>query len=147
MLVLQESKNASHANYLINHPDTRPFMGDSDLSVFLDMSKAIDDCVFLECDGGGFFFVPMGKNEYEVHCAFLEGSRGKHAKISGQEALKTMFEKFGAEKIIARIPLDNKRTKNYAVHAGFKRGDLKEIDIQGEKQVVQEYSITKERFE
>lgn len=146
MLVLQESKNASHANYLINHPDTRAFMGDSDHSVYLDMSDALDDCIFLECNGGGVFYHPLKNNEFDMHCAFLEDSRGKKAKKEIRKSLIYIFTKHKASKVFARIPVDNKRTRTLSVHLGFERGEEKEVEIQGNKSLVIEYFLTKERF-
>jgi len=143
--VLFQAVNANHVNHVVNRPDVRPFCGGIDDNSYLDLSEAVKNPknITLECGGGYFIFVAHG-TEYEIHCSFMEGCRGKYAVDAALDAMNIMFEEKGATKLFAEIPVDNKRTCRFASHMGMKRIGQKELTApDGWTYLAQRYELEK----
>jgi hypothetical protein len=74
------SHDKARANYLVNHPEIRPFVGapeagEVDLSPVLDLPFHW----FLDGEHGGFLLTWSAPRAYEVHTMILPGGRGKWA--------------------------------------------------------------------
>ncbi len=86
--LLERSTNAERANYLVNHPDIRPFVGDYG-SGELDIGPAlaITENWFLDGEHGGFILGWSAPGVREVHTLILESGRGRWAREAAQEVI------------------------------------------------------------
>ncbi len=58
---------------------------------------------------GCIMFVQISKDVYEVHAAVLPAGWGDWTNIAGHEAVRRMFEEYGAAALIFPCPADNPR--------------------------------------
>ena len=145
--ILSRTFDANYLDELLNDPEIRPFAGDEG-DHYISLSEAIIDKnnIFLECDGGGFIYYSLGKRVYEVHCFFLNDSRGKYAYEAGQHSLGLMFQQYNAKKIVAHIPIENKRTQFYAIKSGFKFERNGKYSLNNKEYKTRNYSINKKEW-
>lgn len=109
---------------IINSPTIRPYIGGGDQ--FLDPTDVLADekNITLFDEGGGQFFHWKGPGIYEAHSFYLV--RGADALSRGREAVRRMFEDYGAEKIWRAPASWNRRARWFNRQLGFK--SLGEID-------------------
>lgn len=114
-------------NWVTNQPEVLSVMAPEYASV--DMTKFFDapKNVMLGDDRGVVLFGHLGNNVYEMHYLFTYALRGRKALLATKTALKTMFTKYGAEKIIGNTPRENQpaRVMNRAL-GGVPIGESKD---------------------
>jgi hypothetical protein len=116
-------------NELANHPEIRPTCG-GDGSSELDFSAFVADpknhAVTWDC--GAFLFGWSAPQTYEVHIMVLPEGRGRSAYLKAREGI-AYIERFGAERLWARVERGFAGLRHYVTHAGFTRCGADTLDI------------------
>lgn len=117
---------------IINHPTVRPTIGPGEEE--FDPTDLIADGknILLFDDGGGQFFHWRGPGIYEAHSFYLV--RGRAALDLGREAIRQMFEVYGAEKLWRAPPVENRAARWFNRQLGFKSLGIVEMIGYGEGQ-------------
>jgi len=78
--MIERTYDADRLNYLVNHPDIRPFVG-GDITQSIDLTSAVanEANIFLNGEHGAFCCSWTAPNTYEVHTLILPAGRGKWA--------------------------------------------------------------------
>jgi len=74
--------------------------------------------ILLFDEGGGQFFHWKGPGIYEAHSFYLV--RGRQALAKGREAIRLMFEEYGAEKLWRAPPIENRPARWFNRQLGFR---------------------------
>lgn len=103
---------------IVNHPAVRPTIGPGDED--FDPTALIADSknILLFDEGGGQFFHWKGPGIYEAHSFYLV--RGKDALAKGREAIRLMFDEYGAEKLWRAPPVENRAARWFNRQLGFR---------------------------
>ena len=116
-------------NFLINHPEIRPFVG-GDITQPIDLSPAIADPanIFLSGDHGAFCCSWTGPGDYEVHTLVLPEGRGKWAYEFAKAGRAHMVE-LGAKHLWTCVHPDAANVKFFTLRAGFKPAGKRTRDL------------------
>jgi hypothetical protein len=111
-------EDAAEIASILNHPTVRPTIGPGDQ--VLDPTALLADLknILLFDEGGGQFFHWRGPGIYEAHSFYLV--RGKDALAKGREAIRLMFEEYGAEKLWRAPPVENRPARWFNRQLGFR---------------------------
>jgi len=109
--------DASYVSAIINHPTVRPTVGPGDDDVDLTDLIADQNNIILFDEGGGQLFHWKGPGIYEAHSFYLV--RGRAALRRGREAIRLMFEEYGAEKLWRAPPIENRAARWFNRQLGF----------------------------
>jgi hypothetical protein len=112
--------DADRLNYLVNHPDIRPFVG-GDITQPLDLSSAVADeaNIFLDGEHGAFCCSWTGPGDYEVHTLILPSGRGQWA-YSFARAGRAEMVRLGAKHLWTCVHPDAVNVKFFTLRAGFR---------------------------
>lgn len=105
-----------------NDPRVRPFIGPGSEEVRAGDSWA--RTLGLEWDTGGIVFMDQGDGVYDAHLLFLPGTQHTLAKC--REALRYLFTRTKARKVIGSIPVDNTRARRIASAAGMQHTQVRD---------------------
>jgi len=110
-------REAAQVGFILNPPTVRPTIGPGD--DWFDPAGMLADekSVLLFDESGGQFFHWRGPGIYEAHSFYLV--RGRDALALGREAIRRMFEEYGAEKIWRATPITNKAARWFNRQLGF----------------------------
>lgn len=116
-------------NELANHPSIRPTCG-GDGKSFIDFSAFVADHKnhAVIWDHGAFLFGWSAPRTYEVHMMVLPEGRGRAAYHMAAEGI-AYIERFGAERLWARVDKNFPALRHYVAHAGFTRCGTDILDI------------------
>ena len=109
---------ATLVGFILNHPTVRPTIGPGDDWFDPVPLLADEKSITLFDEGGGQFFHWRGPGIYEAHSFYIV--RGKDALVLGREAIRRMFEEYGAEKIWRATPVINRSARWFNRQLGFK---------------------------
>lgn len=120
-MILDRDFTAKRINEIINHPEVRPWVAESEKGV-LDMTKNIENKnnILLLGEYGGCFFIKIAAGVYEVHTQVLPEGRGDWAFNAVKNAAKWMFTRTDAYEIVTRIPQTHTGAKKLAISVGMK---------------------------
>lgn len=111
-------EDASAIASIVNHPTVRPSVGPGEDDFDPTDLLSDDKNIILFDDGGGQLFHWKGPGIYEAHSFYLV--RGKEALALGREAIRRMFEEYGAEKLWRAPPVENRAARWFNRQLGFK---------------------------
>lgn len=111
--------------------------------VGLDPRPAMNRCITLVSDDGGFFLEPITETVFEAHMFFAPESRGKKAIKAAREGLLYMFQEKGALVIFGRIPLEDRAARLMTRWVGFKAIGIRPKFDGGE--LVEWFEMTRDR--
>lgn len=118
--LVSRSFDVAMANAIINDPSVFPLvaMGTTEP---LDLAPLIADHrnVLLEAEGGFVLFCHDEPGIYQVHTAFLQNHRGKHAIVASLEAYRWMFTHTECMILLTMIPVFNRAAALSARIVGF----------------------------
>lgn len=124
-VTVSRTVNAALLNRVANDPAVRPWLSCEEMGVPadapIDLSEAIRDLsnVALVTNGGGFLLHARGGGDYEVHSMFLPEARS--GTVAAMRAgMDYMFTRTDCQKLITKVPDDNKAAANLAAAGGFK---------------------------
>ena len=111
-------QDAAQVFKIVNHPTVRPTIGPGEED--FDPTELISDDknILLFDDGGGQLFHWRGPGIYEAHSFYIV--RGREALDLGREAIRRMFEEYGAEKLWRAPPVENRPARWFNRQLGFK---------------------------
>lgn len=117
-------------NWVVNQPEVLPFLAPGYENVNMAAFFKNPKNIMLGDDRGLVLFGHVGDGIYEMHYLFTHALRGRKALLAIKTALKAMFTKYGAVKIVGNTPRDNQpaRVMNRAL-GGIPIGTSK--DAQG----------------
>jgi len=147
--MLTRTFDAAHINAVLNHPSVFVWSASVGVEKF-DMTSVAADAsnIFLVNEHGGFIFVPVGKDVYEVHTQFLKS--GSHSVLrSAREAADYIFQNTPCEKIVTEVPTGNVRAKKLTIAMGF---DLKDKEdewtyLDGRTVKAEWFELTREKWQ
>jgi hypothetical protein len=129
-MMIERQINPEFVNQLINHPEVRPYVDDTE--GYIDVSSQIvnKDNYFLTGEFGGVAYIKIFPYIYEVHSFFLPEGRGQWGK----------FTRTDAYELTTRIPNSHVAAKKAALSAGFQfymshekackfEGNIDDIDV------------------
>lgn len=121
--------DAERINYLVNHPEIRPFVG-GDISQSIDLSPAIADPanIFLGGNHGAFCASWTGPGVYEIHTLILPDGRGKWAYEFAKAARAHIVE-LGARHLWTRVHPDAANVRFFTLRAGFRPAGKHRVDL------------------
>lgn len=118
--MLSRSRDVERANYLINHPAIRPFVGgDGETELDLRDNIANDANFLLVGDFGGFLCTWSAPRIWEVHTFIIPAGRGRWARDAAIEG-QAMMRAEGAEMLWTRVDPDMANVRNFTLSVGFK---------------------------
>ena len=114
------------------HADVLPFISDDGLDMtkmdfgILAGNPMATFLIFSDegRDIGTFFFYPVNHITYELHTAFLPGSRGAVVKQASLLAREYMFTQTPCRKVVTSIPVYNKKAYLMARMCGMEQEGL-----------------------
>lgn len=117
--MIERTFDAERINYLINHPEIRPFVG-GDISIPVDLTAVVQDDknFMLTGEYGGFCYTWSAPETYEVHTFILPEGRGRKAYKLARASLEYMVEQ-GASHIWTRVQREAENVKHFTLAAGF----------------------------
>lgn len=120
--------DAERVNFLVNHPDIRPFIG-GDPEYEIDLSAAVEDRnnFFLDGEHGGQSACWSAPFVYEIHTFILPEGRGLWA-LKFARAARDYMEKQGARHLWTRVHPDAPHVRLFAVRNGFQPAGTHAID-------------------
>lgn len=110
-------EDAAAVAAILNHPAVRSTIGIGDEDADPTELLADQNNVILFDEGGGQLFHWKGPGIYEAHSFYLV--RGKDALARGREAIRLMFEEYGAEKLWRAPPVENRPARWFNRQLGF----------------------------
>ena len=125
--MIRRSFDASDINPILNDPSVFEAIKLPGMQPDIDMSAIISNPlnVLLMAEGGGIIFAQpqVGVNEpsggiYDVHTAFLESHRGRHAIRASREAYRWMFTHTDCMILQTRVPSFNKAAETFCRMVG-----------------------------
>lgn len=121
--------DADRLNYLVNHPEIRPFVG-GDVTKPIDLTPAVNDPanIMLGGDHGAFCCSWTGPGVYEVHTLILPEGRGKWAYEFARSARQHIVE-LGAKHLWTRVQPDAANVRFFTLRAGFRPAGKHTIDL------------------
>jgi len=127
--MIERTYDANRLNYLVNHPEIRPFVG-GDVTKPIDFTRAIaDDAnIFLNGDHGAFCCSWTGPGVYEVHTLILPDGRGKWAYEFAKAGRAHMVE-LGGRHLWTRVHPDAANVRFFTLRAGFRPAGRHTIDL------------------
>lgn len=99
-----------------NHPSVRPYIGGGNERV--EAGESWPGCIGLEWPTGGIVFMPEGDGVYDAHLLFLPCTPDKLGKC--REALRYLFTRTDARKVVGRIPETHLKARRIAQAAGMR---------------------------
>lgn len=113
------SDNPEHANWLVNHPGIRPFIG-GDGKSFVDLTAAVlnNDNYLLLGDHGGFMLTWTAPGTFEVHTFILPEGRGRAALELASEAREYMVSQ-GMQHLWTRVPIGARNVRRFTMAMGL----------------------------
>lgn len=116
-------------NYLVNHPDVRPFIG-GDPAEPLDLSAAVanDENIFLDGEHGGFACIWSAPGVYEIHTFVLPEGRGEWAVKFAAWGIAFLVEN-GAHHLWTRILPEAGNVRAFAIKMGMKPAGRQTLDL------------------
>lgn len=117
--MIARSFDAERANYLINHPDVRPFVGAPDAGD-LDLTQVIaqPENWLLIGEHGGFLLTFSAPGVHEVHTFILKSGRGQTARQAAAETIAYAREN-GDRMLWTKVPHDLPHVAAFATHMGM----------------------------
>jgi hypothetical protein len=117
--MIERSFDPERANYLINHPAVRPFVG-GDGKSFLDLTPVVSDDknYLLLGDHGGFLATWSAPGAYEIHTFILPEGRGRAARELALEA-RAYLASIGADHLWTRVQKGMENVRLFTLAAGF----------------------------
>ena len=117
--MLQRSLDAERANFLINHPAVRPFVGGDGESP-LDLTPIVSDDknYLLLGDHGGFLATWSAPGTYEIHTFILPEGRGQPARDLAREG-RDYLANIGAVHLWTRVQRGMENVRLFTLAAGF----------------------------
>ena len=127
--MIEETRDAARLNFLVNHPEIRPFVG-GDVNQPIDLSSAIDDNanIFLRGEHGAFCCSWTGPGVYEVHTLILPEGRGKWAYEFAKAGRLHMVE-LGARHLWTCVHPDAANVRFFTLRAGFRPAGTRIRDL------------------
>lgn len=113
--------DAERINYLVNHPEIRPFVG-GDITKSIDLTASVQNPadIYVGGDHGAFGCSFVCPGVYEVHTFILPEGRGKWACEFAKAALAYVAEQ-GARYLWTCVHPDHANVKFFTLRSGFKR--------------------------
>lgn len=117
--MLHRTHDAAAVNWLVNHPDVRPFVGPAEMGE-LDLSAAVEapENWFLLGEYGGFALTWSAPRVYEVHTFILKPGRGKWGNAIRAEGIRFAKDR-GAKILWTRIPPRSPHVERFARQGGM----------------------------
>lgn len=114
--------NADRINFLINHPDIRPWVCGDFVGV-LDATPLVNnrENIFFTSTFGGCGFIKLKPYIYELHSFALPEGRGSWVKENFKLVKDWMFENTDAMEILTICPRVNRMAIGAARMVGFKK--------------------------
>lgn len=127
--MIERTYDADRINYLVNHPDIRPFVG-GDISKPIDLTSAIRDeaNIFLNAEHGAFCCSWTAPQTYEVHTLILPCGRGKWAYLCARAGRDEMVRR-GATHLWTRVHPEAANVRFFTLRAGFRPAGKHTIDL------------------
>jgi hypothetical protein len=118
--MIERTHDADRINFLINHPEIRPFVG-GDVTKPIDLSEAVANPanVFLGGEHGAFCCSWAGPGDYEVHTLILPSGRGKWAYEFARAGRQHMVE-LQAKHLWTCVHPDAANVRFFTLRAGFR---------------------------
>jgi hypothetical protein len=106
--LVSRSYDATAINAIFNDPSVFPLVSIPGIET-LDVSNLLADerNILLMAEGGGILFCWHEPCTYEVHTAFLEGFRGRHAIRASKAAYRWMFTRSDCLVLLTKVPAIN----------------------------------------
>jgi hypothetical protein len=117
--LVDRSYDATKINAIINDPSVFPLISIPGIET-LDVSNLLADerNVLLMAEGGGILFCWHEPCTYEVHTAFLEGFRGRHAIRASKAAYRWMFTRSDCLVLLTKVPAINPAAASFCKIVG-----------------------------
>ena len=116
---LKRTFDFEHVNYIINHDDIKEgarLKGTTDFKIPV---KDVENYSLFN-DDGGFIFIKIEPNVYEVHTQFLKKARGLNVWVKTKEAAIYMFTYTPCLKIITQVYKSNSPALKLTRAMGFR---------------------------
>ncbi len=117
----ERDMSAERINEIVNSPDLRPFIGDTEVGP-LDFSALVANPLNFNLMGehGGCLFLWSAVGAYEVHTHVLKSGRGAWAFAFAKVASAWMFTRTDCFEITTRIPQPHDAARMLAVKTGMR---------------------------
>lgn len=119
--MIQRETDARNINAVLNHPQVRPWVANSDAGQ-LDVTPLVQNPknFLLMGQYGGCFFVEIVPGVYEVHTQVLPLGHGEWTRDMTLECVKWMFTRTPAFEIVTRVPQGHIAAKTAAQQVGMR---------------------------
>lgn len=119
---VERSFDVAAINALFNDPSVFPLVSIPDIEA-IDVNSIIADPrnVMLMSEGGGVLFCLHEPGAYEVHTAFIESYRGRHALKASLAAYRWMFTHTDCFTLLTKVPAINPAAENFCRLVGATR--------------------------
>lgn len=135
-------------NRILNHPEVRPWVSDSDSAI--DITSIVKNTrnIVLRGEFGGCILVELVDGLHEVHVYMLPEGRGAWARDFLMMGMYYMFTSTSCMDIVTRIPEGNPAAKQMCLMCGMQKEStsLDACKFQGRLQPVDIYSIQVNRW-
>lgn len=127
--MIKRTFDAQRVNYLVNHPEIRPFIG-GDTTLELDLTQAVADPAnhFLDGKHGGFAASWSAPAVFEIHTFILPEGRGGWARDFAR-AGRDYIESQGARHLWTRVDPKASHVRRFTLQAGFMPAGQHTIDL------------------
>jgi hypothetical protein len=116
---LARTHDADYVNWVVNHPDVRPFVGAPEAGE-LDLSPIVErpEHWFLMGEHGGFGLLWTAPRTYEVHTFILRSGRGEWGNAARSEGIEFARQR-GAKVLWTKIPPRAHHVERFARQGGM----------------------------